>query len=112
MSFRDTHTFEERKKEAMKIREKYVDRIPCIVEKAERSQIQDIDKNKFLVPSSLTIGQFMYVIRKRLKLQQEDAIFLFVNGVIPPVANIMSVVYEEHKDEDVILNFYLSDLII
>ncbi|KAL6594756.1 light chain 3 [Neocallimastix sp. 'constans'] len=106
MSFRDTHTFEERKKEAMKIREKYVDRIPCIVEKAERSQIQDIDKNKFLVPSSLTIG------KKRLKLQQEDAIFLFVNGVIPPVANIMSVVYEEHKDEDVILNFYLSDLII
>ncbi|ORX76357.1 microtubule-associated protein [Anaeromyces robustus] len=100
MSFRDSHTFEERQEEAKRIREKYQDRIPCIVEKAEKSQIQDIDKKKFLVPSSLTVGQFMYVIRKRLKLQPEEAIFLFVNGIIPPVANLMSAVYEEHKDED------------
>jgi len=100
MSFRESHSFEERQEEAKRIREKYQDRIPCIVEKAEKSQIQDIDKKKFLVPSSLTVGQFMYVIRKRLKLQPEEAIFLFVNGIIPPVANLMSAVYEEHKDED------------
>lgn len=47
---------------------------------------QDIDKKKYLVPSDLTCGQFVYVIRKRLKLPAEKAIFLFVNGVIPPTA--------------------------
>ena len=47
----------------------------------------------------------MNINRKRLKLQPEEAIFLFVNGIIPPVANLMSAVYEEHKDEDVIHKF-------
>jgi GABA(A) receptor-associated protein len=40
------------------------------------------------------------VIRKRLKLPAEQAIFLFVNGVIPPTAALMNTIYEEHKDED------------
>jgi GABA(A) receptor-associated protein len=35
-----------------------------------------------------------------LKLPAEQAIFLFVNGVIPPTAALMNTIYEEHKDED------------
>jgi len=62
MSFRDSHSFEERQEEAKRIREKYQDRIPCIVEKAEKSQIQDIDKKKFLVPSSLTVGKNQFLV--------------------------------------------------
>ena len=38
-----------------------------IVEKAEKSDISDIDKQKYLVPADLTVGQFVYVIRKRIK---------------------------------------------
>lgn len=41
-----------------------------------------------------------YVIRKRIKLSPEKAIFIFVNNVLPPTAALMSAVYEEHKDED------------
>ncbi|KAG4105465.1 autophagy 8 [Neocallimastix lanati (nom. inval.)] len=100
MSFRDSHTFEERQKEAKRIREKYQDRIPCIVEKNKKSNIQDIDKKKFLVPSNLTAGQFMYVIRKRIKLQPDEALFVYIDGVNVPAANLMSTIYEEHKDED------------
>jgi len=37
---------ERRQAEANRIREKYPDRIPVIVEKAERSDIPDIDKKK------------------------------------------------------------------
>jgi len=61
---------------------------------------QDIDKKKYLVPADLTCGQFVFVIRKRLKLPPEQAIFLFVNGSIPPTAQLLSAVFEEHKDED------------
>ncbi|KAE8956555.1 hypothetical protein PR001_g31694, partial [Phytophthora rubi] len=49
-----------------------------------RSDIPDIDKKKFLVPADLTVGQFVYVIRKRIKLSPEKAIFIFVNNVLPP----------------------------
>jgi GABA(A) receptor-associated protein len=40
------------------------------------------------------------VIRKRIKLSPEKAIFIFVDEVLPPTAALMSSIYEEHKDED------------
>ncbi|BBH03151.1 Ubiquitin-like superfamily protein, partial [Prunus dulcis] len=89
-----------RRAEAARIREKYPDRIPVIVEKAERSDIPNIDKKKYLVPADLTVGQFVYVIRKRIKLSAEKAIFIFVDNVLPPTGAIMSAIYEEKKDED------------
>ena len=46
------------------------------------------------------MGQFVYVIRKRIKLSPEKAIFIFVDEVLPPTAALMSSIYEEHKDED------------
>ncbi|XP_033133222.1 autophagy-related protein 8f isoform X1 [Brassica rapa] len=91
---------EKRSAEAARIREKYPDRIPVIVEKAEKSDIPTIDKKKYLVPADLTVGQFVYVIRKRIKLSAEKAIFIFVDNVLPPTGALMSAVYEEKKEED------------
>lgn len=96
--FVDQHSFEKRKDEAERIRKKYPNRIPVIVEKAKGSDIDDIDKKKFLVPGDLTVGQFVYVIRKRIKLTPEKAIFVFVNGTLPATATLMSTLYQEHKD--------------
>ncbi|KAI9103091.1 autophagy protein 8 [Phlyctochytrium arcticum] len=98
--FKDDHPFEKRKAEADKIRQKYPDRIPCIVEKAEKSDIAKIDKKKYLVPHDLSMVQFVYVIRKRIRLSPEKAIFIFVNNVLPPQSSMLSEVYAEHKDED------------
>ncbi|KAF5957479.1 hypothetical protein HYC85_004704 [Camellia sinensis] len=116
--FKQEHDFEKRRAEAARIREKYSDRIPIrywvdekyaqssphwigvIVEKAERSDIPNIDKKKYLVPADLTVGQFVYVIRKRIKLSAEKAIFIFVDNILPPTGAIMSTIYDEKKDED------------
>ncbi|KAK7346708.1 hypothetical protein VNO80_21231 [Phaseolus coccineus] len=98
--FKQEHDLEKRRAEAARIREKYPDRIPVIVEKAERSDIPSIDKKKYLVPADLTVGQFVYVIRKRIKLSAEKAIFIFVDNVLPPTGAIMSAIYEEKKEED------------
>jgi GABA(A) receptor-associated protein len=94
------YCIEKRKSEAERIRAKYPDRVPVICEKADRSDIPDIDKKKYLVPADLTVGQFHYVIRKRIKLAPEKALFLFCSNSIPPNAALMSTVYEEQKDED------------
>uniref|UniRef100_A0A8C7RH72 Gamma-aminobutyric acid receptor-associated protein-like 2 n=1 Tax=Oncorhynchus mykiss TaxID=8022 RepID=A0A8C7RH72_ONCMY len=66
-----------------KIRSKYPDRVPVIVEKVSGSQIVDIDKRKYLVPSDITVAQFMWIIRKRIQLPSEKAIFLFVDKTVP-----------------------------
>ncbi|KAE8952758.1 hypothetical protein PR001_g33157, partial [Phytophthora rubi] len=74
--------------------------VQVICEKADRSNIPDIDKKKYLVPADLTVGQFVYVIRKRIKLSPEKAIFVFINNVLPPTAALMSNIYKEQKDSD------------
>ncbi|KAJ4789952.1 Autophagy-related protein [Rhynchospora pubera] len=99
-SFKLEHPLEKRQAEAARIRDKYPDRIPVIVERAERSDIPEIDKKKYLVPADLTVGQFVYVVRKRIKLSAEKAIFIFVKNTLPPTAAMMSAIYEENKDED------------
>eukprot|EP00548_Thalassiothrix_antarctica_P006182 CAMPEP_0194137996 /NCGR_PEP_ID=MMETSP0152-20130528/7838_1 /TAXON_ID=1049557 /ORGANISM="Thalassiothrix antarctica, Strain L6-D1" /LENGTH=128 /DNA_ID=CAMNT_0038835253 /DNA_START=23 /DNA_END=409 /DNA_ORIENTATION=- len=99
-TFKEEHELEKRKSEAERIRAKYPDRVPVICEKADRSDIPDIDKKKYLVPADLTVGQFHYVIRKRIKLAPEKALFLFCSNSIPPNAALMSTVYEEQKDDD------------
>lgn len=98
--FKDQNPFEKRKLESSRILEKYPERIPCIVERNYKSNIQDVDKNKYLVPQDLTMGQFLYVIRKRINLSPEKAIFILVNDLMPPSSSLISQVYNEHKDED------------
>jgi len=98
--FKDQHPFDKRKAESARIRTKYPDRIPVIAEKSATSSIADIDKKKYLVPSDLTMGQFVYVIRKRIKLAPDAAIFIFVNNTLPPAAELMSKIYKDQADED------------
>lgn len=99
--FQQEHTLEKRKSEAERIRRKYPDRIPVIVEKIAKSKVADIDKKKYLVPSDLTIGQFMYVIRKRIQLKSQESIYVMLeDNSIPPTAQLMSQTYKEHKNED------------
>jgi len=98
---------DQRQQESNKIRQKYPDRIPVIVQKVEGSQIEKIDKRKYLVsvanidlflcfeinkywlsniiqvPADITAAQFMWIIRKRINLPSERAIFLFVDKMVP-----------------------------
>lgn len=43
---------------------------------------------RYLVPADLTVGQFVYVVRKRIKLSPEKAIFIFVKNILPPTGEI------------------------
>ncbi|KAJ7063073.1 autophagy-like protein 8 precursor [Mycena amicta] len=113
--FKDEHP-SKRKAEAERIRQKYPDRIPVSLPRATGSPLTvcrssarrqigrtslPSTRRSILCPLSvpwatcspstdsvqdLTVGQFVYVIRKRIKLAPEKAIFIFVD--------------EEHKDED------------
>ncbi|KAG0475973.1 hypothetical protein HPP92_012398 [Vanilla planifolia] len=99
-SFKKDHSLEARKEESARIMRKYSNRIPVIVEKAWRCGIPIVDKRKYLVPGDLTVGQFAYVIRKRISLSSEKAIFLFAGNILPPIGSFMSSIYNEKKDED------------
>jgi len=65
-----------------------------IVEKLPKARVSELDKKKYLVPSDLTVGQFYFLIRKRIHLRPEDALFFFVNNVIPPTSTTMGALYQ------------------
>ena len=99
--YKKNNSLEKRSKESENILKKYPNRIPVIVEKSNRCKdINDIDKSKFLVPNDLTMNQFIYVIRKRLKLSAEKALFIFINNKILPNSKTLNEIYQEEKDED------------
>ena len=101
MEFKKNNSFDKRKAEAAKIKNSYPDRIPIIAERKKGcSNVPKLDKCKFLVPDDLTIGQFMYVIRKRIKLSPEQGIFLFINNTLPPTSECLLNTYEKLKEQD------------
>merc|ERR1711936_921291 len=83
--YKEEHPFEKRRAEGEKIRRKYPDRVPVIVD------------------------QFYFLIRKRISLRPEDALFFFVNNVIPPTSATMGSLYQEHHEEDFFLYIAYSD---
>lgn len=102
--FKKEQSFEQRLQASESILARYPDRIPVIVfaDKAwNREDLPKLEKNKYLVPKDLTVGQFIFVIRKRIKLAPEKAMFIFVgDGVLPATSALMIDVYEKHKDDD------------
>jgi GABA(A) receptor-associated protein len=102
MSFKQIHSLETRKQEARRIFDKFPGRIPIIVERGLSSQktMPLIDKQKFLVPADLTLGQFTFVIRKRMELSSEKALFLFVNNTLPTTGSLMREVYAQQYDQE------------
>ena len=77
-------SFDDRLKKSTDIK-KISFKVPVIVERYNKCKnICDIDKNKYLVPEDLTLGQFIFTIRKRLKLTPEKALFVFINNSLIP----------------------------
>jgi GABA(A) receptor-associated protein len=55
-----------------------------------------------LVPYDITVGQFIYVIRKRIRLPASSALFLFVgeDAILLPINLEMLDVYHRYKNKD------------
>jgi len=100
--------FEKNISESNRLINKYPDRIPVIVGKAKGCILNNIDKTRFLVPRELTIGQFITIIRKRIKLEPDKAIFIFINNILPPTGFRIGSVYEEMKHGDGFLYIYYN----
>lgn len=110
MDFKEKYTFEQRSVESSRILEKYPTRIPVICQRNTSDKLlPNIDKSKYLVPNDLTVGQFTYIIRKRIKIQPEKALFVFVNhNILAPVSLTMKELYMNNVNDDGFIYMYYS----
>ena len=99
IDFKKKFSFKKRKEESSRIIEKYPDRIPVIVQRG-CPNVEEIDRNKFLVPSDLNMANLMFIIRKRIKIRSEESLYLFVNDSFAPTSALISTLYADQKDED------------
>jgi len=99
--FKDRHLFHKRQEEAQRIMKKYPNRIPVICE-CVGGEVPDIDRKKYLVPSDLSMAEFLYVIRKRIKIKPEQSIYLFVGDsvMVAGAQHIGSVFYTCYSGEN------------
>jgi len=98
------------KKEIKKLKMKYPDKIPILVYPIDDKQPK-INKNKYLVPKTITIAEFLFNLKKRIKINERDAIFLFVenkNGEnnIPASNAIISDLFYINQKENVLIIKY------
>lgn len=100
-SFKNRNSFRERKVDCDRILLKYPDRIPILCERCPYSRsAPEIDKHKYLAGYDLTVGQFMLVIRKRMRIKPEMGLYMFINGLIPSNSALLRNLYSDFKDTD------------
>ena len=83
------------------LRKKYPNKVPVIVDRGN-TQIDKLKNHKYLVPGDLTVGGFLQIIRKNIKLSPEQALFIFVGDgqTLPATGALMSQIYKEQMDRD------------
>jgi GABA(A) receptor-associated protein len=94
--------------EIERLRKKYPERIPIFLIKGENVTF-DIPKTKYLVPSTLTFGEFIYNIRRLCKLKPEKAMFFYIDHSLMNSAELISTIYERHKHKDGTLHLTYSE---
>lgn len=85
-----------------KLRLNYPDRIPIIIDRQDKSDPQP-SRHKFLVHCSLTVADFLFVIRKHMPtLKPEQALFLYFGEekTMVPLHTVLLQLYIDHHDKD------------
>ena len=95
----------ERKNTSDMIKFKYINRVPIIVDCTDKITL---DKNKYIVPNDLSIAQFIFIIKKRLKINPSDAIFITCNNKLINSNTTIEYVYNKEMSDDGFLYFIIS----
>lgn len=88
-----------------KILTRYPERIPIIIDCKNNIEI---DKNKYIVPRDLNIAQFLFILRKRVNINEEQSLFLICNNKLLINTDVIGTIYSKYKDEDSFLYIYIS----
>ena len=100
MNFKDRYSLKNRVEESSKILLKYPDRVPIICEKNNKDSGRELEKKKYLINKNVTIGEFLFYIRKNLLINEYTALFLLIGDVIPPNNSTFGLLYDVYRDLD------------
>jgi len=92
---------EQRLKESTNILTKYPDRVCIYVEKLKNCEkLPILERSKYLVPKTITAAQFIYVIRTKLQLSKDIALFFYIKNSILSGDILIGELYNKHSSDD------------
>ncbi|XP_065346834.1 microtubule-associated proteins 1A/1B light chain 3A-like [Cloeon dipterum] len=97
-----SESFYLRRDVATGIRAKDPSKIPILLKKSEREKsLTSLAEARYAVPYVSTVSQFMMIIRKKLKLNPHESLYLMVNNrSMVNLSSLLIDVYIELKAED------------
>lgn len=100
-AFEASRSLELRVEESTRMRRKFPTRVPVICERDPTcSMLPPIDKCKFLVSCDLTLSQFIYILRQRMSIAPETAMFVYAGNNLPLHSNSLGSIDKLHRDSD------------
>lgn len=91
------------------LKEKYPDKIPIIVKKANNCELKDLEKNKFLVFNTMSLGEFQMIIRKNLNINESQSLVLFINNVLEPNSSQLIDIHNKHFPNEILEIVYTTE---
>ena len=100
---------EQRRTESNQIKQSHPNRACVYMVKSKGNfTLPNLDKCKYLVPIDITIGQFAYIIRRRIRLSSTTAMFLMANNSMLSTTATIGEINKKHMDEDGFLYIYYT----
>ncbi len=104
--YKDTMSFEDRKKRSASLLLKYSDKYPVILEKSKKDKyLPRIDKSKLLVSHDMTVASIIQLLKKNIKINEHTAIYIITtdiknNEIILSGSQSVNYIYETYKSND------------
>lgn len=96
-------SFAERYAEARRVREKYPDFIPIIIETT-----LPLDKRKYLVHADLALRDLMATVRQRLKISPSTGLFFLIGNNLALIGGGLRELYTRYQHPDGFLYLKLA----
>ena len=106
--YKETYSKNERKLKARTVMSKYQGKLPLILLPDKRCDL-NLPSAQYLVAGGMTVGNFIYALRRSLNLPQSKGLYLFLSDILPMLNSKMSELYQRFADEDGFLYFVFSD---
>jgi GABA(A) receptor-associated protein len=99
MDFKKKYNKVEREIQSYNIKRRYPFKIPVICYTID-NYAPKLNRYKFLLDLDMTLINFMYFIRKMIKLDDTISIYLLINNNLCPSSELFTSLYNKYKEDD------------
>ena len=112
-TFKSEKDYDSRKKMSDEILKDNPDKVPIVLEKDPTCKVEPLKKKNYLLEKKLTISQFIIKIRSKIKIREQEALFLEAKGKYAVYGEqLIGELYNSFKDDDGFLYImYTTELI-